>query len=158
MSRKQDIPPFIKSDTIPADRPVVTAAVVPFTDGGEVVMFRHRNGLIEYLGGHIEAGELTEDAVRRESIEEGGAVLGEPFHLVGYLVFDGERPSYNPLYVAPVEKFVPVPEGTESAGRLVFKQDEVLEAIRSTPDHRWKKRHGEMMEFALDVIRNINSV
>lgn len=153
MTALRKLPIFIVSDAVPGDRPVVSGAVVPYTEEGEIVMFRHQNGLIEFPGGHVEAGESVEDGVRREAIEEAGVVLAEELHLTGYLVFDGDRPSYNPLYVARVERFVPVPEGTESMGRLVFRADEVVEAIRNGPEHDWKHRHVEMMESALAAIQ-----
>lgn len=31
-------------------------------------MFRHENGLIEFIGGHIEAGESIDEALKREAI------------------------------------------------------------------------------------------
>lgn len=149
------IPPFVVSAEIPNDRPVVTAAVVPYTANGDVVMFRHRRGLLDFLGGHIEAGESIEDAVRREAMEEGGVVLGDDWLQIGYLVFDGDTPSYNPLYVAPVVEFVSVPPDTESAGRLVFGSDVVIAAMIDEPDHPWKGRHVEMMESALKVVAEL---
>lgn len=155
MTTSRDIPPYIESDAVPDDRPIVTGAVVPYTEQGEIVMFRHQNGLIEFLGGHVEAGESVEDGVRREAIEEGGVVLEQDLRLIGYLVFDGNRPSYNLLYVGRVERFVPIPQGTESMGRLVFREDDVIDAILNGPDHNWKRRHVEMMESALAAIRSL---
>lgn len=155
MYEPSGIPPFIVSDSIPQDRPIITAAVVPYTSQNEVVMFRHENGLIEFLGGHIETGESIEEAVRREAIEEGGVILGDKLHMVGYLVFSGLTPSYNPLYVSKSERFVPIPDGTESRGRLVFPASEVIGAISSAPDHKWKRRHVEMMTAALAAIQRV---
>lgn len=153
VTASRHLPPYIEADTVPGDRPIVTAAVVPYTEQGEIVMFRHENGLIEFLGGHMEAGESVEDGVRREAMEEGGVVLEKNLRLIGYLVFDGDRPSYNPLYVGRVDRFAPIPPGTESLGRLVFREDEVIEAILNGPEHDWKRRHVEMMESALAAIQ-----
>ncbi len=67
------------------------------------------------LGGHVEFGEATIDAVRREIVEETGAVLQEP-HCLGVLenrfVYEGQ-PGHEIVFVytgwlTPPE---PVPAG-----------------------------------------------
>ena len=62
--------------------PTDWVSVVPFTDAGELVMIRlHRFGIdgpsLEIPGGMIDAGELAEDAARRELLEETGYAARE---------------------------------------------------------------------------------
>lgn len=92
-------------------------------------------------GGRLEIGETPEEAVRREAIEEAGAVLG-PLTLLGTFVLtdtvSGEIQRV-PTYVAGAVSLGSLPPDTESRGICIlslaelparyFRWDALLEAV-----------------------------
>ena len=91
--------------------------------------------------GHLEPGETAEEAVRRESIEEAGAVLGKVAYL-GYFVLTDTTTNivrHAPTFIASVTAIGAIPDGTESRGSqlaevedvaaLYFAWDELLAAV-----------------------------
>lgn len=84
------------------------------------------------VGGHIDYGESTADALRREAREELGITEFEPEHIVSYL-FESERESeyinvYRTVYDGEVKpsdeldggRFWPLAEIRASLGKGIF--------------------------------------
>lgn len=84
------------------------------------------------VGGHIDYGESTADALRREACEELGITEFEPEHIVSYL-FESERESeyinvYRTVYDGEVKpsdeldggRFCPLAEIRASLGKGIF--------------------------------------
>lgn len=106
-------------------------------------------------GGHIEAGEDPEQALRREIYEETGVRAGE-LHLFAHqkIQLFCERPegykypypvSYQVFYwgrVSELEDFVP---DHEAAGRGLFSPDEARQID-------WVKKHSAFYEAALQAV------
>lgn len=91
--------------------------------------------------GHLEPGETAEEAVRRESFEEAGAILGKVLYLGYFVLTDAETGvvRHAPTFIASVTAIGAVPDGTESRGSqlaniediatLYFAWDALLAAV-----------------------------
>ena len=106
-------------------------------------------------GGHIEAGETPEVALRREVREETGAVLG-PARLVGYLAIDllADRPanypypfprSYQLLFTAPVISVGEIEAVEESHRRDFFDYTAACQL-------EWIQRNRDLYEAVLKLV------
>ncbi len=60
----------------------------------------------DLFGGHVEAGEAPEDALRREAMEELGVEI-ESFHLLG-TIYDPVEPAEVLVFVVPGWKGEPL--------------------------------------------------
>ncbi|WP_126599609.1 NUDIX hydrolase [Dictyobacter aurantiacus] len=73
---------LVLSSQLPASEAISTAFVLAFSDDRLLLTNLIDRGW-DIAGGHVEPGELAEEAARREVYEETGATLG-PLHLLGY--------------------------------------------------------------------------
>ena len=102
--------------------------------------------------GHIEAGETPEQAAVRETYEEtGGRLLAGSLRCIGYHVYApliGERQGragFCPAYVAEIERFDPIPKGSESNGRLLLLPEEIAARY-----FIWDDLTRDLFEFAAE--------
>ncbi|MFY9134649.1 MAG: NUDIX domain-containing protein [Bacillota bacterium] len=79
--------------------------VVPVMDEGCLLVRNLRRSGWEFPGGQIEQGESAEEAARRETLEEAGAVVGTLKPLCWYTVSNGGSESRGIVYVADVLTF-----------------------------------------------------
>ncbi len=87
-----------------------------------LVFARHRIRGIELPGGKVEAGEATLAAAVREVYEEIGATLTE-IRLIGqYIVELPEGRMVKSIYIAQVEKLLPIAFESDSDGPIRFEQ------------------------------------
>lgn len=108
---------FIPADNEGVEAPIKAAIVFALRDDLFVLADIEGRGWC-IPGGRLEAGEMPEDAVRREAWEEAGATLSG-LRLLGWFLLDPEAENTSecvPAYVTRVTKLVPLPEGTESRG------------------------------------------
>ena len=107
--------------------PVTHVVVFPFY-GDLIVLAEIINRGWCIPSGHIEPGETPEMAVHRESTEEAGIELG-PLTQLGAFVLtaeDGTAGAAN-AYIATVTKMHDAPTGSDSAGRALFRVEDVSE-------------------------------
>jgi 8-oxo-dGTP pyrophosphatase MutT (NUDIX family) len=144
---------LILDEELPPSELTTTAFVLAF-DGQRLLMTRLTDRGWDIPGGHIEAGESPEAAVRREVLEETACVLGEA-RLLGYqqLSVLSEAPpnyrypypdSYQLFYVAQVSvarEFLPTDEAAE---REFFD----AAAAAQLP---WVQTHRRLYDAAFDV-------
>lgn len=142
---------IILAAQLPPREEIATAFVLAFS--GDRLLQTHlvKRGW-DIVGGHVEAGEAPEEAVRREAYEEAGAQLGT-LHLLGYqcLRLPGPRPasykysypnSYQLFYWAHIEAlddFIPTPE---THGPTLFSPEQA----QTLP---WVQAHPELYRAAL---------
>jgi 8-oxo-dGTP pyrophosphatase MutT (NUDIX family) len=118
---------------------VYCLAILPTTQ--QVVLTRNHRGW-EMLGGHIEVGETIEEALLRESLEEGG-FTPENYQLFGYRKITAKQPvphdqkedrfypfphGYIPHLIATSTLTLQKPSGTEIIESRAFSLEE-LEAL-----------------------------
>lgn len=107
--------------------PVTHVVVFPFY-GDLIVLAEIINRGWCIPSGHIEPGETPEMAAHRESMEEAGIELG-PLTQLGAFVLtaeDGSAGAAN-AYIATVTKMHDSPSGSDSAGRALFRVEDVSE-------------------------------
>jgi ADP-ribose pyrophosphatase len=127
---------------IEVDREVVrhpgSSVVLPITADGDLVLVRqYRYAVGEFLweapAGHIDAGELPEEAARRELVEETGYYPGRLQKLLDFYPAPGFTDERMHLFRATeLEKREPRPEEDENIEVRVF---DVKEARRMISAH-----------------------
>ncbi|MEH7886018.1 NUDIX hydrolase [Bacillus sp. JJ1609] len=117
---------------------LVGVAVGVMNETGELLLQKRRDGLWGVPGGFIELGESTEEAGRREVIEETGIEIGK-LDLVG--VFSGEQhyvklpngDEFYPVTIAYVTNEIKGgilnPDGKETTEAKFFKVNELPEEL-----------------------------
>ena len=114
--------------TLPEGVPVTAALVFAMQAGRFALADIEGRGWCT-LGGHLEAAETPEEAVRREAWEEAGATLGD-LHLLGAYHFHYVQTGRCVLvatYWAEALAFGTLPAGTESRGVCIMGRDELPE-------------------------------
>lgn len=113
---------WLAPDALDTVDDVYAAAVVPFTEDGDVVVARLRRG-VEIPGGTVEPSDVTlEDTVRREAWEEARVVLGDLtlVHVVRMTPRQGGPARHVAVYAGMVTWMPPFVREAESLDRLVL--------------------------------------
>lgn len=120
---------LILADQLPPISAITSALALAF-DGERILMTNLRQRGWDIPGGHMEPGETPEAAMRREVMEEAGALLTD-VQLLGYQrirllgqVPDGYRypypDSYQILYLARVADLIEFAGNAEASQRAFF--------------------------------------
>ena len=117
---------------------LVGVAVAVINEMGEILLQKRKDGLWGVPGGFLELGESTEEAGKREVLEETGIEVGE-LELVG--VFSGEHhfvklpngDEFYPVTIAYVSKDIKggvlKADGVETTEAKFFKVNELPEGL-----------------------------
>ena len=133
----------------------VTAVACVALAGDGVVLTRNYRGW-EVLAGHIEPGESMEDALRRESYEEGGYEIST-FRPIGYRKVTALKPpipgsreskypyptSYIAYFLGKTESRIEEPLGSEIIESRTFTIDEINRLAEA----------GEITEMEVTIIK-----
>ena len=140
-------------DWIPPFGQTITAHCIPVTDDSKMVAVDVIGRGVDMPGGHIEAGESAEKAVRRETFEETFVTVDEPV-LIDVWQLNSEDPKlglddkpYLLLYAAKVTSYEEFEPNDEVASRLILTPDEFVEQYFGD-----KKQARKMIDQALRAI------
>lgn len=88
---------------------------------GKWIFVRHRQRETwEICAGHIEVGESSDEAARREIMEETGAIEFNLECVATYSVEKEGKTGYGRLYYADVTRLANIPESSEIAERKLL--------------------------------------
>lgn len=105
---------FYDPDWLPDDK--LTYSVISAKFRGKWIFVRHhKRSTWEIAGGHIEQGETSLDAARRELNEETGAEMFDIDCISTYSVEKNGETGYGRLYYAEVKRLGPIPDVSEIA-------------------------------------------
>jgi 8-oxo-dGTP diphosphatase len=98
----------------------LTYSVIAATSGNKWIFVRHHErSTLEIAGGHIEKGETSYEAARRELMEETGALRFDLNCVATYSVRKEGKTGYGRLYIAEIYEIGPIPDISEIA-EIVF--------------------------------------
>ncbi|OXM16095.1 NUDIX domain-containing protein [Paenibacillus herberti] len=104
--------------TFPTDKKIAGIHSIPIAEDGSIIMVWDKNdNTLTTVGGRIEGNEDIESALNRETVEEAGLILKtERIPIAAW--FWESTDTYTVFVMARVEKYVPMPEGFETTGRV----------------------------------------
>jgi 8-oxo-dGTP diphosphatase len=149
---------LILDDQLPPIGGITSALALAF-DGQRILMTNLRQRGWDIPGGHLEPGETPEAAMRREVIEEAGAVLVD-VQLLGYqrirllgTVPAGYRyphpDSYQVLYLARVAELIDFVATEEASQRAFF-------APTAAQELTWVQENRLMYDQALTRVKQVD--
>jgi 8-oxo-dGTP pyrophosphatase MutT (NUDIX family) len=142
---------LVLSPTLPAKELITTAFALAFS-GDQLLLTNLVKRGWDIPGGHVEAGEMPEETVRREVAEETGAKLGQ-LHILGYqrlrlltlkpIEYKYPFPDcYQVFYWASVTSLEDFEPARETQGRSLFAPD-----LARTMT--WVQRYNDLYQAAL---------
>jgi 8-oxo-dGTP diphosphatase len=145
---------LVLSPILPAKELITTAFALAFS-GDQLLLTNLIKRGWDIPGGHVEAGEMPEETVRREVAEETGTKLGQ-LHILGHqrLRLLAPKPveykypypdSYQVFYWASVISLEDFGPTWETYGQALFAPDQAR-AIA------WVQRHRDLYQAALNSV------
>jgi 8-oxo-dGTP pyrophosphatase MutT (NUDIX family) len=143
---------------LPPVEQISTAMCLAF-DGDQLVLARHVDRGWVVPGGHVEPGETVEEAMRREALEEAGAVVGVASllaverieRLEGPPVADRyTNPAYQTYWVARLVSLVAPTELEECTESRLFAPEEARGLVEDLPLYEAALAWAKGPDFAQD--------
>jgi 8-oxo-dGTP diphosphatase len=123
------------------------ALVFPWADDRVLVCDIDKRGW-SIPSGTVEPSESSLEAVRREAVEEGGAVLGDIQYIGCYQISERREVRWADCFVAPLIDLVDIGMTHESKGRRLVTIDE-LPAIY----HLWNPLTRMVFEHSYEILQ-----
>jgi 8-oxo-dGTP diphosphatase len=128
-------------ESVPSDHEVITSACVPLTNNNEVIAVNIIGRGVDIPGGHIDPGETSIEAMRRESYEEATIKVGNPV-LIDVLKVTSldkrlglDHKPYMLIYTARVLELGDFVINDEVSERLVLPQEEFVSLYFADHDY-----------------------
>lgn len=120
---------------LPTDKRIAGIHSIPLLEDGSIVMVWDRNEqTLTTVGGRIEPGEDLNEALDRETVEEAGLLLrAERIPIASW--YWSETDTYTVYVIAKVHRFVPIPEGFETTGRVTFNFETAKQVVQRIEGH-----------------------
>lgn len=149
---KSETATFVATAVFPGPDRAPAALVFPFY-GDRIVLadIATRGWCIP--SGHVEPGETFEQAVRRETIEEAGAILGRVVYLGTFVLTHAETGvvRYAPAFIGEVRGFSGAPSGADSRGMQMVAVEDVAQCyfawdalLAAVFDHAYEEKQSRM--------------
>ncbi|WP_339205528.1 NUDIX domain-containing protein [Paenibacillus sp. FSL K6-3182] len=120
---------------LPTDKRIAGIHSIPLLEDGSIMMVWDRNEqTLTTVGGRIEPGESIDEALDRETVEEAGLLL-MPERIPVACWYWTETDTYTVFVVAKVHRFVPMPEGFETTGRVTFNFETAKQVVNQIEGH-----------------------
>lgn len=100
--------------------------------------------------GRVEAYESSLDAVKREAVEEAGAVLSDLQYIGCYLITERREVRWADCYAAHVLELTEIGMKEESAGRQLFRLEELPEIY-----HVWNPLTEMVFQHSREVLERL---
>ena len=113
--------------------PLRFVVVCSFYQGKKLLSFHGKHLSWETQGGHIEDGETSEEAARRELYEESGVIDAEIIPVCDYYAWDSEGSSNGRVYAAVIREFAELPSYEMSRTELFEHLPDNLTYPQVTP-------------------------
>jgi 8-oxo-dGTP diphosphatase len=97
--------------------------------------------------GRVEGHETGEAAAIREAYEEGGVLVDDMRYIGCYQITERNATIWAEAFTAKVDRFVDIPEDTESRARLHVVQDDLPCCY-----HLWDSLTEAVFEYSKDVV------
>lgn len=101
--------------------------------------------------GRVEPSEESSEAVRREALEEAGAILGEVQYIGCYQISERNETRWADCFAATVADLVDIQVAEESVGRRFMTLVELPEHY-----HVWNDLTDRVFQHSLEVIERLN--
>lgn len=98
--------------------------------------------------GRVEARESSLEAIRREAVEEGGAILGRCQYIGCYQVTEKDEVRWCDCYAARLEGLCEITVAEESRGRKLVRMDELPDLY-----HNWNALTEQVFQFSLEALK-----
>lgn len=101
--------------------------------------------------GRVEPSEDSSEAVKREALEEGGAILSDVQYIGCYQITERNEVRWADCYAAKVDDLVDIQVAEESVGRRFMTLDELPEYY-----HVWNELTDLVFRHSREVVERLN--
>jgi 8-oxo-dGTP pyrophosphatase MutT (NUDIX family) len=113
----------------PTDKRIAGIHSIPITEDGSFIMVWDKNEKnLTTVGGRIEGNEDLDAALDRETVEEAGLILESNRLPIASWYWESTN-TYTVFVMARVKKYVELPEGFETTGRVTMNLETARQII-----------------------------
>ncbi|WP_054957317.1 NUDIX domain-containing protein [Paenibacillus dakarensis] len=137
----------------PTDKKIAGVHSIPITEDGSVIFVWDINEkTLTTVGGRLEVNEDIDTALDRETVEEAGLIL-DTYRIPIASWYWENTDTYTVFVIARIKKYVPLPAGFETSGRVVMNFEtakQLITRLEGSSSHRM-----ELLSLAEEKIKGI---